>query len=650
MIQEDLIPKDELHPVKTDWTPPDSFPDLSSAKVIAIDLETFDPDLKEKGCGSRRDGYIAGVAVGTDDGFRGYFPVAHKLGGNMDKGMVMRWLKEELSRPHQTKIGANILYDLEYLAVEGVEVAGEIFDVQYAEPLLDENKFSYSLDNIAKEHLGESKVSQRLKDWLTMAYGKDGMAFIAYAPVGLVGPYAEGDVDLPLRIWEVQEKLLKEQNLYELFKMECSLLPVLLSMRLQGVRVAVGRAERIRAALVLETTKLNKQLQAITGTRYQVNVNSGDELGKVFDKIGIKYPITPKTKKPSIRKEWLESLSGKHPIIDVILKIRKYNTIISTFLDGYILGMNINGRIYGNFHPLRSEDGGTVSGRFSSSLPNLQNIPMRDGTLITVDGEPMPLGKAIRSCFIPEDDCLWYKDDYSQIEYRLMTHYGTGEAAEKARSAYVTDPDTDFHQLVADMCGIERSPAKNINFGLAYNMGADKLAESLGLNIEAAEALFAKYHANAPFVKTLQEDVANRAKDRGYIKTLLNRRARFPFWESTDWDTAKAYAPVTDRSQAVKKWGAVRRAYTYKASNRLIQGSAADILKKAMSDIGKSGVLDHIQLHLTVHDELDWSVGKDRISMEAHTEALHIMENCVKLKIPLVCDSESGPSWGEVTK
>ena len=187
--------------------------------------------------------------------------------------------------------------------------------------------------------------------------------------------------------------------------------------------------------------------------------------------------------------------------------------------------MNVDGRLYGMFHPLKSDEGGTVSGRFSSSLPNLQNIPSRDKTIIEVDGVPMKLGKAIRSLFIPEDDCDWVKDDYSQVEFRILTHYGNGPSAEAARDQYIKDPTTDFHDLVAKMCEIDRDPAKNINFGLAYSMGKQKLANSLGKSLEEAEVLFAQYHSRLPFVKELSSAVSNAASSRGYIRTILMRPA-----------------------------------------------------------------------------------------------------------------------------
>jgi DNA polymerase I-like protein with 3'-5' exonuclease and polymerase domains len=375
MLEQSLFRMDELHPVKTVWTPPANFPNLLGAKQICIDLETCDPGLKEKGPGTRRESFIAGIAIGTDDGFRGYFPIAHELGGNMDKGIVYRWLKEELGRTSQDKIGANLLYDLEFLACAGIQVKGKCYDIQYAAPLLDENKRSYSLESIAQEQLGEGKVTTALHAWMKQAFGSTEGCNYWRSPVGLVGPYAEGDVDLPLRILEKQKIQLAEQGLLDLFEMECSNMDMLLAMRLRGVRVDVDKAERIRKQLQLKVAEYQKQLNFLAGT--QINVDAAASIAKVFDKLGIEYPRTAKTAAPSFVKGWLEGLTHI-PEVQLILSIRKFQTIISTFLTGYILDMNVNGRLYGMFHPLRSDEGGTVSGRFSSSLPNLQNIPSRD--------------------------------------------------------------------------------------------------------------------------------------------------------------------------------------------------------------------------------------------------------------------------------
>lgn len=639
--QGTLFHPEEIVKHDSPWRKPTSFPDLSSAKLVSIDVETHDEDLRVKGPGTFRGSYIVGLAVGTDDGYRGYFPIRHLLGGNLDPGAVLRWANDQLSNKSQPKVGANLIYDVEFLRHEGVNVQGPLFDVQVAEPLLDENLMSYSLDSLAKRYLeGEGKVADSLYRWLAQAYGGKATAAgqggnIYRAPVALVGPYAEADVDLPLRIFMKQKELLEAQNLWDLFMMESDLIPMLLEMRRQGVRVDVSKTEQYRDETLGKIKQINKEIFSMTGV--PVAVWEAESVAKAFKRMGFDCP-TLANGKPTITVDWLER--HESPLAMMIRESRKLDKFVTTFLEGCILNFEINGRIHTQFNQLKSDDSGTISGRFSSCNPNLQFIPGRDKVLT-----PM-----IRGLFLPEDDEDWEKADYSQVEFRIIVHYGRGESADLARSAYKIDPETDYHSFVARMCNIERKPAKTINFGLAYNMGIDTLAEKLGVSIDRAKELFTKYHGHLPFVRDLQNDVTNIAKTRGYIRTILMRRARFDSWEPADWELSRTVKPTT-REKALANWGRIRRARTHTAFNRLIQGSAADVMKMAMVKIWKSGICDYIRApRLTVHDELDWSVGKSYKQREAFRESVNIMENAVKMTVPLMVETESGPDWGHVKK
>lgn len=592
------------------WRPPDQLPDLSSAKRIAIDVETYDPELKEKGPGVRRDGHIVGLAIGVDDGERFYLPMRHKLGGNLAPEQVLQWAKVNLTRPNQPKVGANLLYDLDYLQEEGVKVEGPFLDVQIAAPLLDENKMSYALDVLGWEYLAQGKSDAALYEWCSNSYGgkstRDAQATnIWRAPTTLVGPYAEGDVDLPLRIIGQQLKELEKQELSELFQLESELMPMVLAMRRRGVRVNVEAAEQF------ESTATDRIKEMVKGLG-NINVNSGEDLFRLCKKEGITVPTTDKGN-PSFRKDWLQH--NPHPKMRQVSEIRTLMKLRDTFVKGYILGCNINGRIHCSFNQLRSDDSGTVSGRFSSSDPNLQNIPTRT-----------PMGKAIRAMFLPDEDEEWGRFDWSQIEYRLLTHYAKGSGSEEAREMYRNKPNTDFHQMVCDMISkiiaIERSSAKNINFGLVYGMGEELLASILGVSKERALDLINAYHRGVPFVRHTANMVSKRAKVRGYIHTLLKRRRRFP-----------------------------DGFFTHKALNALLQGGNADIMKAAMVMIWKSGVCDVLGAPLlTVHDELDWSVPKTAAAAEAMKEVHHIMETCVQLRVPIIAAREFGADWGHLTK
>ncbi len=608
----------------TDWTVPEVFPDLSSYDVISVDCETCDPDLLKLGPGAHRGGYICGVAVGAGE-FRAYYPVAHEVGPNLPKEVVFGWLSEQLCRPRQPKVGANLIYDVDFLLTAGVKIAGPLWDVQVAEPLLNETRLSYALDVLAKDYLGEGKVEQVMRRWLSDAFGSKNVKGNIYrAPPAVVGPYAESDVDLPLRIFELQRPQLQAQGLWDLFEMESELLWVLLHMRRRGVRVDVPLAEQLRDMLSVEQKERLAEIKRQTGV--EPEIWAADSLARMFDKAGIEYPRTPKTKRPSFKKEWLSSHPS--PLARAIQQARYFDKLRGTFIEGYILEGNVNGRIHTSFHGLRSDAGGTETGRLSSSGPNLQNIPVRGKE-----------GKLIRQCFIPEEGEQWWKLDWSQIEYRLIVHFAhliKLAGSQGAVDAYNSDPKTDFHQLVAAMTGLMRDEAKALNFGMAYGLGIEALCASLLVDIQQGRIIINTYHERAPYVRQLKSNMERAAVSRGYIRTLLGRRRRFNLWEYRG-EVTNEYRP------------GARRAFTRNAMNSGIQGSAADIMKKAMVMIMRSGVLDTLGMfHLTVHDELDGSCPPGPAALEALAEVRHVMETCIKLVIPIYADGGLGLNWGNL--
>jgi len=591
----------------TGWRPPSDFPNLRDAGVICLDVETNDPDLRSKGPGCRRDGYIAGIAVGTDDGYRGYFPIRHKLGGNLDPDQVKTWLSDQLYGTTIPKVGANLLYDLDFLTAEGVDCGnGPNYDVQNAEPLLDEYKRSYALEILGQEYLGEGKTSEALYRWSSAAYGGKPEAGeqarnIWRCPVQLVGPYAEGDVDLPLRIFEKQKQRLEAENLWNVFDLETRLVPMLLAMRQRGVRIDFEQADIVEKQLGVFILELQKDLG-------KLNVNSSDEISRLCDKNGIHYPRTKPTAnypkgQASFQKDWLKN--HDHPLMQKISEMRTYLKYRDTFITSYLHGNQINGRIHTSFNQLRSDEGGTVTGRFSSSNPNLQNIPKRGK------------GKIMRSPFVPEVDEDLVRFDWSQIEFRLLVHKAVGRGAEDAVRRYNQDPTTDFHEFVIGLTGLERDYAKNINFGFAFGMGIDLLCKILGVDKETGLGIIDRYHKGVPFVKSTADAASRAAKNREMIVTIEGRRARFPDGE-----------------------------YTHKALNRYTQGSSADIMKRSMVEIWESGICDVLGAPLlTVHDELVWSAPRTPAAKEALREVKNIMEHTVKLKVPTPVAMEIGSTW-----
>ena len=610
-----------LYPPESDWSIPDVFPQFTDKERIAVDLETYDPHLLTSGPGwATGRGHIVGVGVATES-WKGYFPIRHEGGGNLDEAVVLRWLKNTLSSPKREVIFHNSLYDVGWLKREGVEVQGKILDTIFAAPLVDENRHSYSLDSLGQTYCGEKKDESLLQD-AALAWGINPKAEMYKLPSKYVGPYGEQDAALTLKLWEKLKVELREHNSESIFEMECKLIPLLLEMRGRGVRVDEAKAEEIGETLSKEEQKIQVEIKRKYGNEVQLWANAS--LQKIFDDNNLWYPKSP-TGLASFQRQWLEG--HEHELPQLIVKARKLNKARTTFIDKMIMEHSYNGRIHAEAHPLRSDRGGTVSGRFSYSNPNLQQVPARDPEI----------GGLIRSLFIPEDGCQWGIFDYSQQEPRLTVHYANQMHLTGAKDAVAdyTEKSADFHQIVADMANIPRKQAKTINLGLSYGMGKQKLIKELGLDDNEAEELFTQYHNKVPFIRGLQDQCARVALDRGYIRTIAGRRCRFDHWEHRFEDSVPL--PL---EEAKEKYGDnLKRSYTYKALNRLIQGSAADMTKLAMLGLWEEGIVPHLQ----VHDEVDISVE----NTDQAQKVARIMENCIELAVPLVVDIELGRSWGE---
>ena len=604
-----------------EWVVPAQFPNLTKEDTIAIDLETYDPNLKIKGSGAIiQKGRIIGIAVASEN-FKGYYPVGHET-GNVDTERARAWLQAILNSP-ATKVFHNAMYDVCWLKGSGYKVQGPIVDTMMAASVIDENRRSYTLDALGRDYLGKGKNESGLveagKEW-----GVNPKSEMYKLPPLYVGGYAEQDADLTFKLWKRLQTEISAQDLTDVFKLETDLFPCLVDMRFQGVRVNEVKAHQLKRSLAAKEEKILVAIKGLTGLN--VEIWAARSIAKAFDKLKLPYDRTEKSEEPSFTKGFLSN--HPHKLAQLIVAARETNKAHTTFIDT-ILKHHHNGRIHADINQLRSDDGGTVTGRFSYANPNLQQIPARN----------KDLGPLIRSLFIPEEGCKWAMFDYDQQEPRLVVHY-----ASLQRLAGVSDvveayqrENVDFHQIVADMADIPRAQAKTINLGLFYGMGKGKLAAELGIDNERAEELFKQYHERVPFVKQLTYAVADRAESSGVIRTLGGRRCRFNMWQPRSFGMHK---PLL-HEEALKEYGpGIKRAFTYKALNKLIQGSAADMTKKSMLDLYKEGIVPHIQ----IHDELD-------LSLENESQAkkiINIMENAVELEIPNKVDYESGDSWGDM--
>jgi DNA polymerase I-like protein with 3'-5' exonuclease and polymerase domains len=541
----------------------------------------------------------------------------------MDRKKTLEWFKD-VCESDAIKIFHNAMYDVCWIKSMGIQINGQIVDTMIAASLIDENRFRFDLNSLSWDYLGHGKNESALNEE-AKSRGLDPKADMWQLPAMYVGSYAEKDAELTLELWQIFKKELLHQDVESIFELETDLFPCLVDMRFLGVKVDVQRAHKLKKQLTLEEETLLHQIKKETGV--DVQLMAARSVAKVFDKLGLTYERTAKSQAPSFTKNFISN--HEHPVVRMIAKAREVNKAHTTFIDT-IIKHEHKGRIHADINQIRSDQGGTVTGRFSYSNPNLQQLPARN----------KDLGPMIRSIFIPEKGHRWGSFDYSQQEPRLVVHYAALHKFPSVNDVidnYENDTSTDFHQVVADMAKIPRSQAKVINLGLFYGMGKAKLQAELGVSKDKAVELFDQYHAKVPFVKQLMNSASNRAQERGQIRTLLGRLCRFHLWEPNQFGMHKALP----HEEALQEHGpGIRRAFTYKSLNKLIQGSAADMTKKAMLDLYKNGIIAHVQ----IHDELCISV-KDRKQAD---EIVEIMQNAVTLEVPNKVDCELANNWGDI--
>ncbi len=608
------------------WSAPLDYRDLSEAKEIAIDLETKDTGINE-GLGSgwaTNSGEIIGFAVATE-GFQAYYPFGHFGGGNLIKEQVLQYMSDVCALPCR-KIFHNAQYDVGWLNAYGIEVKGEIVDTMIAGALIDENRYTYRLNSLAKDYLGELKAETDLNE-AAKAHGVDPKMEMWMLPAEHVGYYAEQDARLTYLLWQRFKHEIFKQNLNTIWQLEKNLLPTLIKMRKKGIRVNVEKAEQLQKQFAVKEKDILQQIKKLVGK--DIDIWAARQIAFAFDKLGIEYPKSPKSKEPSFTQNWL--VNNDTEISKLVVSAREINKFHNTFLNS-IMKYEYKGRIHAEINQLRSDNGGTVSGRLSMSSPNLQQLPARN----------KEFGPLIRGLFLPEEGYKWGSFDYSQQEPRLVVHYASSigegyEGSQELVEAYA-NADADFHQTVADLVGIDRKQAKTIGLGLMYGMGKNKLANMLGLNFDEASALIGKFNRRAPFVKMLSDRCMKKANEEGVIRTKLGRKCRFNMWETKDFGI---HTPETFEN-ASAKYGAnnIKRAFTYKALNRLIQGSAADQTKQAIVACVELGY----QPLLQIHDELCFNVLEDDVE-----KIVRAMEGCVQLNVPSIVDVALGDDFGSAS-
>ena len=616
----------ELDIIETDWNIPPEYPDLTGYREVVVDLETYDPNIKTLGPGwARKDGHIIGIAVAAGE-YQGYFPIRHANGHNLDPKFTMRWLKKQLSVPDMNVIMHNATYDAGWLRAEGIEIKGKIIDTMITGALVDENRWSFGLDSMARDYISQRK-DEKLLQAAAKEWGIDPKAEMYKLPPKYVGAYAEQDAVATLKLWDALKPILEEEKLWDIWHLETDLIPCLLDMRTNGVQVDLDKAEQNKKLIREKTSVLREFIHKEAGQ--EIDIWASASIQKMFDELQMQYPTTEKGA-PSFTKDFLANHPAK--VCQALVKLREFDKADSTFIDS-ILRHAHNGRIHTELHSTRRDEGGTVTGRFSSSNPNLQQIPARD----------KEIKKLIRGLFVPDEGYKWGSFDYSSQEPRLLVHFAASvggvhrhDMVDEIVKEFNTG-DVDLHQMVADLAGISRKEAKTVNLGIMYGMGVGKLSNQLDIPKEEARGLMDKHEAKVPFVKSLADMANQRASKQGQIRTLLGRKCRFPLWEPKQFGMGK---PLP-HDEAQKEYGPmIKRAFTYKALNRLIQGSAADQTKKAMLDCYKEGLTPM----LTVHDELCFNIE----SQEQADKIKEIMETGVPLKVPSKIDVDIQNDWGDI--
>jgi len=643
---------------------------LDGIDTVAIDIETYDPNLKTKGSGAiRDDGFICGIAVASDNDLA-YFPIRHS-DTTLDSDRVKKmWqiLNDKIFQNDKiTKVFHNAMYDVCWIrAITGKMIRGRIVDTMIAASVIDENRFRYSLDALSKDYLNEEKykydLQQKTLEW-SGGTVKDPMTNMHKLPASIVKEYAKQDVNLTYKLWKLFDKKIDEvlytkddgeqKTCRKIFELETRLFLCLVDMKFKGVRIDVPKAITFGKHLKKRRDQIIKAIESITTIK--VDIWAAASIKKLLDHLCIKdYKVTPKSKMPQLPKDYLRKHNNK--CLRMIAKAREYDKAINTFIDGLLEYVH-EGRIHADINQIRSDTGGTVTGRFSMSNPNLQQIPAKGY-----------IGGKMRELFIPEEGCKWGSFDYSQQEPRIVVHYAIKlglPGTESLQDEFDRD-DADFHQIVADMANISRKQAKTINLGLFYGMGKIKLQRELGLDQRQAKELFNEYHSRVPFVRQLSQELIAFSKENRLLFTLHDRFCRFDKWETTnkEWNpeiNRFNEVPLYTKEQAMEAFKAemldkykenkidanymdyfdryYTPAFTYKALNRLIQGSAADMTKKAMVDLHEKGIIPHIQ----IHDELCFS------TTDHEPELIKsIMENTIPLEVKNKVDFESGPNWGTI--
>jgi DNA polymerase I-like protein with 3'-5' exonuclease and polymerase domains len=626
---------------ESSWEVPRSVPPMHRHDTVAVDLETRDDGLKNSvGPGWVHGlGYITGVAVAAgEESF--YLPVRHPDTENMDEGAV-RDMLERVFRECRV-VMHRAVYDLGWLTTQWqLPYPERVDDTMIMEFTLSENELTYNLDDTCRRRGVKGKDERILRE-AARAHGLDPKSEMWQLPARYVGPYAQQDATSTLELRKVLSPQIEAQGCGEAYRLETDIAPLIVEMRRRGIRIDEDRAPEVRETLC---TKRDEYL-GVLSDRLQIGrtVEIGDVLSprfleKIFQSENLMVPRTAKGNS-SFKTEEIEKLD--HWLPELVTGARKMHDAGEKFVGNYIMGFTSRGRIHAEIHPTKTESGGARTTRMAYSDPPLQQMPSRNPEI----------KKLIRGLFLPEEGEVWGALDYSQQEYRLIVHFAylcKIAGADAAVQRYREDPETDFHNYVAEITRLPRRRAKDCNFGKAFGAGVAKFALMTGMSEDEAREVMGQYDEELPFVKGLADFCSRRAQSRGFIRLLDGARSRYERWEPR-WQEGVYHAPMDHRAalEATRTEGhpwfgaKLKRAMTHKSMNSLIQGSAARQTKLCMRAVWREGVVPLLQLH----DELDFSFSDPRTAELCE----ELMRDTVKLEVPVVVDAEFGTNWGNASE
>ena len=575
---------------------------IYARRFMSFDTETtgIDPSTAE----------LVGMSFSLDENYAFYLPIPEKF---EDAQKLVEQFKPIFENDRILKIGQNIKYDIIVLKKYGIDVKGKMFDTMIAHYLLNP-ELRHNMDYLAETYLNYQTIHI---DELIGAKGKNQLS-MRQVPLNLITDYACEDADVTLKLKNVFEPKIEENNLSRLFyEIEMPLVKVLADMEAVGVKLDVEALRQSSQELAALLINLENEIYQMADTEF--NINSAKQVGEVlFDKMKIvnKAPKT-KTGQYSTSEDVLENVRTKHPIIGKLLEYRGIKKLLSTYVDALPALVNPQtGKIHTTFNQTV-----TSTGRLSSTNPNLQNIPIRDEE-----------GKEIRKAFIPDENCVFLSADYSQIELRVMAHLSGDknmiDAFLVGQDIHASTASKIYKIPIEEVTKDMRRKAKMANFGIIYGISVFGLAERLNIPRGEAKELIDGYFETYPEVKLYMDSSIKKAQENGYVETILHRR-RFS-------------ADINSRN-------AIVRGYAERnAINAPIQGSAADIIKVAMVNIYDRFLRENIQskMILQVHDELNFNVSIEEID-KVKQIVIEEMENAAQLSVPLIADCEVGNNWLE---